>query len=152
MAKKVCELRDVNCKFGRLSFGAPSASVPVTISPAGTVPHALIDELTNSECETVLVLDTAGGKDVQGQQKLLPTEGARLGVLADISSVASTDRARSFTLSMGAKAMPDPDRLTLMRLAEQPGKITLKRIGDAPERRGRPKGASGDEGDGEPEA
>ena len=143
------ELEKVACEFGRVSYGKAGGSLAVKISPTSKLPHALIDKLTKSECRVVLVADPGSDGDVQGQEQLLETATARLEVVVDIGSISSQDDARSFGLAVGTKTMSDAEKLQLLSLAEMAGHLTLFKVGDAPERRGRPRKEGGDDGEGD---
>lgn len=138
MAKKP-ELERVHCEFGGLTSHKTSASLAVKVSPAARIPHVLIDALTHSECAVVVTVDVAGADDIEGQAKLVETAEVETAFTADIGGIASTDKARSFGLSIVTEALTPEDHLRLLSVVDRPGTITLEILGPTPERRGRPK-------------
>ena len=138
-------LLDVPCTFGRPTIG-PTVPLRVTIAKHAIPPNTAA-ELINSACEARLRADPLSAEDAAGQQTAVDTGAELTGLTVNVGSVTGTHEHWSFSLTIEREALSDEGVLLLCDFSGLPGNISLTKVGDAAERRGRPKKESGDDGE-----
>lgn len=138
------DLDAVVCTFGKPILGAMTISLRVKIHRELVSPTKA-EQLIHAQCRVRVVADPACAADAEGQQVAFATTTAEIhGAIAEIAGVSGTQKYRSFTLSMNPDAVPKD--VSLRDFSEKPGRITLTKVGERLEHRGRPSTRSDDEG------
>ena len=135
--KQVNLLENCLCHFGKPVLWPSTIALPVKVDRLLLSPGPA-DRLIGSQCVATLRADPEGDDDAAGQELLVETSAAWIPeIVAEIAGVSATGRHRSFTLSMDPEAIGE--QVNLRKFSQSAGTITLRKVGDAPERRGRPR-------------
>lgn len=119
------------CKFSNYGGGPERIAIGVKID-RHKIDQKELDELVcGARLDVTLVYDPASPKegDVVGQTKLMRTAEVELTSVADCPSLSLRPKEYGFRLSFSADDQRVIKKITL--LAQQAGKITMKRIGDS---------------------
>lgn len=118
---------DLACRYGNVSIGPERCSIGVTVSRARIDAPRLEPIVVGARLSVDLAWDPCGDADVAGQKKMLDT-AVRISGVADCPSLSIRPEKLSFRLAFSAH---EADLLSLARIAQKEGTITMERTGSA---------------------